>query len=96
MYFGPTLMSYGGVVLTGSGKSSHILVVDVKYVNKCSSRVAMFPSLLVLGRAVLARGPVPDEVDLAEAAAAQLLNHPVLGPQLGQRPVRELHDCRRW
>ena len=56
----------------------------------------MFPSLLVLGRAVLARGPVPDEVDLAEAAAAQLLNHPVLGPQLGQRPVRELHDCRRW
>ena len=56
----------------------------------------MLPSLLVLCCAVLSRGPVADEVDLAKAAAAQLLNHPVLGPQLGQRPVRELHDCRRW
>ena len=28
---------------------------------------------------------------LAEAAAAQLLDHPVLGAQLGQRPVKELH-----
>ena len=47
--------------------------------------------LLVLGGAVLARRPMPDEVDLAEAAAAQLLDHPVLGAQLGQRPVEELH-----
>ncbi len=46
--------------------------------------------LLVFSCAVLPRRPVPDEVDLAEAAAAQLLDHPELVPQCWQWPAVRL------
>jgi hypothetical protein len=47
--------------------------------------------LLVLGGAVLAGGAVTNQVDLSKAAATQLLDHPVVGSQLGQRTVHQLH-----
>ena len=65
---------------------------DGRFPAGVSLRVGRQP-LLMLGRAILATLAVSDQVNFAEAAAAELLNHPVLGAELGQGPIHGLHFC---
>ena len=47
--------------------------------------------LLVLGGEVITTLSVTNQVDFSKSSTAQLLDHPVLGPELTERSVNDLH-----